>query len=100
ETTFEAPYTTETSEVYNSISDANTTYTVDSIGGNGEYLFMNKLLFDSEYYHNDNTKITITPYAIDMNGNKITGWTIDMTNEYYKELQSSAVKQDMFKEAN
>ena len=96
--TFTAPYTTETSEVYSSISDATTTYTVDSIGGNGVYLFMNKLWFDEAYYHNDNTKITITPYAYDMNGNKITGWTFDMTNEYYKSLQTGNVKQDMFKE--
>ncbi len=100
EVTFSVPYTTETSEVYSSISDANTTYTVDSIGGNGEYLFMNKLLFHAEHYHNNNTKVTITPYAIDTNGNKITGWTIDMTNEFYKSLQSGDVKQDMFKEGN
>ena len=98
EVTFTAPYTTETTDVYESISDSTTTYTVESIGGNGSYLFMNKLWFDAEYYNNDNTKITITPYAYDMNGNKITGWTIDMTNEYYKSLQTGNVKQDMFKE--
>lgn len=100
EVTFSSPYTTETSEVYSSISDANTTYTVESIGGNGKFLFMNKLLFHKDYYHNSNTKITITPYAIDMNGNKICGWTFDMTNEFYKSLQSGDVKQDMFKEEN
>ncbi len=94
------PYTTETNEVYTSISDSTTTYTVDSIGGNGAYLFMNKLLFNAAYYNNDNTKITITPYAYDMDGNKLTGWTFDMTNEYYKLLQSGDVKQDMFKEGN
>ena len=100
EVTFTAPYTTETSEVYSSISDANTTYTVESIGGNGAYLFMNKLMFNAEYYHNNNTQISITPYAYDMDGNKITGWTIVMTNEYFKSLQSGDVKQDMFKEEN
>ena len=62
---------------------------------------MNKLWFNTEYYHNNNTKITITPYAYDMDGNKITGWTIEMTNEYYRELQEQAEATtivDMFKE--
>ena len=36
----------------------------------------------------------------DMDGNKLTGWTIEMTNEYYKSLQSGDNKQDMFKEEN
>ena len=59
---------------------------------------MNKVLFDTGYYHNNNTSVSITPYAIDLDGNKLTGWTIEMTNEYFRELQSGDNKVDMFKE--
>lgn len=96
--TFTAPYTTETSLVFSSVSDGEQSYNVESIGGKGKHLFMSKLYFHKDYYHNNNTKIGITPFAYDKTGKKIVGWTVDVTNDYYKTTLNSG--KDLFKEEN
>ncbi len=47
------------------------TYTAADLGG--KYMFGNELLFNSEKWSNQNTQIFLTPYAVTLDGERITG---------------------------
>ena len=69
-------------KVTNAAGTSETTYTAAQLGG--QYMFGGEILLDSAVYTNTNTKIIITPYAIDRDGKEILGKETTMTDAIIK----------------
>lgn len=89
----EATKVFSTKKVYSSMSVTNssgvvTKYTPDQLGGN--HIFGHEMLFTAKNWIGTDTKISVTPYAIDHDGNTINGRTIEITDAAIKQRDPSS----------
>lgn len=85
--------TIKTMTVYNNMKVTNAanvekTYSGADLGG--QYVFGCELRFNATNYTNANTKVVITPYAIDLDGNEITGKQVTISDAIIKNKMASS----------
>lgn len=74
---------------------SSTEYTPDKLGG--KYMFGHEMLFSIENWTNANTTISVTPYAVKLDGTEIEGKTTQLSDSIIKEKDSASA---LFREEN